>query len=570
MLRYLLLALVLFSCSHKPEGNPDSALFDQLVIVGTNDFHGYLLPTETNVQGAKVISGGAEWFAGYVRILERKYGDRLIMLDGGDLFQGTLESNSFLGAPVVDFYNLLPYRAAAVGNHEFDYGPRKRGEKDRLGAFKDRMAQAKFPFVQANIYRDGKPWKEKNLFPSVLVNAGDYKVGIIGLTTVTTPAKTLPQNVVGLEFRDFVQPTLEQAQALRARGADFVMITTHEGGEREGEPIYELLRALPAGTIDALVGGHAHAEVHEFVQGVPVIQSRTRGQFFGRIDLFVNKATRKIDPSRTRIHEMQAVCGTWFQGKESCDAKLAKPELLPLRPAMYEGEAVEADTRVKEVLAPYFAKTAQKKKEVLGRAKRDFAYFPSGENEMGVLFLKAFRWKFPQAKVAYTNGGGIRRKFTEGPVTYGDLYEVHPFDNYSVAVKMNGRLLKRIIEVGVSGSQSIPAVSGLRVKYADQENPEFNRDLNGDGKEDKWERNRLLSLQWDDGRSVGDEEVFWVATNDYLVSGGDNLEHVFSAIPARDKKYSDTTQRDMVAEYLRAHKRIALPPAGEPKIEAVR
>ncbi|MET5012488.1 hypothetical protein AAHH80_35355, partial [Burkholderia pseudomallei] len=80
------------------------------MIVGTNDFHGYLRTVESELGGEKVLIGGAEWFAGHVRILEKKYGDRLVLLDGGDMFQGTMESNLFLGKSVVDFYNLLPYR----------------------------------------------------------------------------------------------------------------------------------------------------------------------------------------------------------------------------------------------------------------------------------------------------------------------------------------------------------------------------------------------------------------------------------------------------------------------------
>ncbi|RYZ96182.1 MAG: bifunctional metallophosphatase/5'-nucleotidase, partial [Proteobacteria bacterium] len=156
---------------------PNPARYDQIVLVGTNDFHGYLRPVEAGLGGEKVILGGAEWFAGHVRILEKKYGDKLVLLDAGDLFQGTMESNLFLGKSVVDYYNLLPYRAAAIGNHEFDYGDKKRGGPDYLGALKARMLQAKFPFVQANIFSTatGKPWREKNLSPSTLFEAGGYK-----------------------------------------------------------------------------------------------------------------------------------------------------------------------------------------------------------------------------------------------------------------------------------------------------------------------------------------------------------------------------------------------------------
>lgn len=569
----------LFACSHSATTN--DAAYDHLVVVGTNDFHGYLRPVETAVEGHKVIVSGAEWFAGYVRVMERKFGDRLILLDGGDLFQGTLESNEFLGKPVVDYYNLLPYRAAAVGNHEFDYGPRKKGDGDRLGALKDRMAEANFPFLQANIFRrEGELWREKNLFPSVMVNAGGYKVGVIGLTTLSTPAKTLPQNVASLVFKDFLEPTLKEAKALRAQGADVVLITTHEGGEKEGGPLFELLKALPKGTIDAVVSGHAHSEVREFVHGVPVIQSRSRGIYFGRIDLYVNKKTRRVDPARTKIHDMHWICGTWFRTEEGCDQKFAKDrlaagkvkaaDLFPLREPVYEGEVVKPDPAVRKALAPYFAKTDKKKREVLGHAKADFDWYPSGENQMGFLFIEAYRNRFPYARVIYNNGGGIRRRFFRGPMTYGDLYEVHPFENYAVAVEMNGRQLKDLLRLGVSGANMIPSVWGVKVEYYGDDKPGYRRDINGDGKREDWERDRLKSVTWEKtGRRVGDEEVFWLATNDYLASGGDNTAHVFDSIPPARRRYLEISQRDVVAEYLRKRPGLSLPKKDEPRIHKV-
>jgi 5'-nucleotidase len=588
-MRYWLL-LLLVSCASAPitsgpkkEFFPDPELYDRLVVVGTNDFHGYLKPVETDLQGNKVILGGAEWFAGYVRILEEKFGDQLILLDGGDLFQGTMESNLFLGKPVVDYYNLLPYRAAVVGNHEFDYGPRKKNDPDRLGAFKDRMAEANFPFVQANIFwkKSKKLWKEKNLYPSVMIQAGKYKVGVIGLTTISTPAKTLPKNVEKLEFRDFLEPTLNEIKQLRSKGADFILITTHEGGEKPGEPLYELLGKLPSGSVDAVVSGHAHAEVNEMVFNVPVIQSKARGLHFGRIDLFVKKEDRKIDTTLTKIYPMHWICGTWFQNQESCDSKGAKDllasgkdkirDLFPLRSPVYEGKVVQPDLSVRAILEPYFAQTEEKKKEKLGVAQVDFEYLPSGENQMGFLFLEAFQDAFPYAKVIFHNGGGIRRKFFKGDITYGDLYEVHPFDNFAVAVKMKGKQLKDLVRLGVSGANSIPAVRGVKVTYFGDEDQKYLRDVNNDGKKENWERNRLDSLLWEKTlEPVKDEEEFWLATNDYLASGGDNTAHVFGSIPETQRKYLDLTQRDVVAEYLRRNPNLPLPRKEEMRILRVK
>lgn len=573
-----LLCLAFTRCAHSV---PNAERHTQLVIVGTNDFHGYLRPWEGKFGGDHVVSGGAEWFAGHVRVLEKKFGDRLVLLDAGDIFQGTMESNLFKGESTMAYYNLLPYRAAAVGNHEFDYGPIVKNNPDRLSAIRARIQQAKFPFVQANIFLRGTNnlWREKNLHPSVIVQAGGYKVGIMGLTTITTPVKTIPQNVSPLEFRALLPAALAEAQTLRREGADLVLLTTHEGGEKPGEPLYELLHALPKGTFDAVVSGHSHSEIHEFVNGVPVIQSKTRGVFFGRIDLFVDRTTRKVDASLTKIHDIHPICGVWFRNMESCDTKLARDlitagkskeaDFVPVRKVIYEGEEVKADLPVRGALAPFFQKIDRISAEKLATAKRDFETFASGETEMGTLFTRAFHWKYPQAKVVYLNGGGIRRPFLKGDMKYSDLFEVHPFDNYVALVKITGKQLRSILEIGVSGAQKIPSVYGVRAEYRAGDRPEYWRDLNGDGRKDFWERNRLVSLTWDNGKPVKDTEEFWVATIDFLVNGGDNQDSVYDSIPANRKNYTEQPSRDVVAEYLRAHKGIALPTNDQARLKVL-
>jgi 5'-nucleotidase len=473
---------------------------------------------------------------------------------------------------VVDYYNLIGYTAAAIGNHEFDYGPRRKGDPDRLGAIRDRIKQAKFPFLAANIFwkKNGKLWREKNLHPSILIEVNGRKVGVMGLTTPDTPLKTLPANTHMFEYRDFLEPAKQEAAKLRAQGAELVLVTTHEGSE-DRTTLNKMLHELPPGTIDAVVAGHAHAEVHEFVNGVPVIQSKTKGLFFGRIDLYINKATGKLEPSLTKIHGMTAICGTWYKKSESCDPRTKEKDLFPLRAPTYEGMAVKPDPKVTEVLKPYFAKTDELRKEVLGHAERDFEYLPSGESEMGFLFLDAFREKIPYARVSYHNGGGLRRKLLKGPITFGDLYELHPFDNSAVVVKMNGRKFKDLMRVGVSGNNMIPFFSGVKATYHADDNAAYLRDVNGDGKKETWERDRLATLVWEKtGKPVLDTEVFWISTNDFLATGGDGTQHIFDPIPLKDKRYLDVSTRDLVADYLRKHKGLSLPPRQEMRLEKVK
>ena len=167
-----------------------------LSVVATTDLHGGVLP-----RGAR---GGVAALGGYVRNLRAaRLADRggVLLVDSGDMFQGTLESGLNEGAAVVRAYNTLGYSAVAIGNHEFDYGPvgpdetvQKPGEDPR-GALKARASEARFPFLAANTIDDatGKPVAWPNVKPSTIVTVAGVKVGLVGVTTIDTATTTVIQ-----------------------------------------------------------------------------------------------------------------------------------------------------------------------------------------------------------------------------------------------------------------------------------------------------------------------------------------------------------------------------------------
>src|SRR6185436_677665 len=109
-------------------------------------------------------------------------------------------SNVFEGEPVVKGYNAIRYSAAAVGNHEFDYGPAgpdtvaRTADQDPLGALKKNAAMATFPFLAANVTEKATGRTPSWAKRYTMVNAGGAKIGIIGLSTPDTPTVTMPQN----------------------------------------------------------------------------------------------------------------------------------------------------------------------------------------------------------------------------------------------------------------------------------------------------------------------------------------------------------------------------------------
>lgn len=255
-----------------PPAQPSHASAVHLVLVGTNDLHGWLEPHTETRSGHTATEGGFATFAGYVDILRAHDPGRVVLLDAGDLFQGTLISNLFEGEPVIEAYNQLGYTAAAVGNHEFDYGPKgphavpaSPGE-DPFGALEANIARAHFPFLAANLVdaQTGEPPAWLHGDGTLLKDVGGVKLGIVGLATPSTPSTTNPTNVRSLRFTPMAPVALAAAQSLRKKGADAVVLIAHAGAHcAQGSPpadlgscdvgdaeIIDLLRALPDGTFD--------------------------------------------------------------------------------------------------------------------------------------------------------------------------------------------------------------------------------------------------------------------------------------------------------------------------------
>src|SRR5450755_1610671 len=221
----LVVLLATVACSHPAPPHERVAKVQEKVartisIVGTNDLHGALdrLPLfggfMKNLRAARAADGGG-----------------VLLIDAGDLFQGTLESNLAEGADVIKAYNQLGYAASAIGNHEFDYGPVgpavivKSPDEDPRGALKARASEAKFPFVVTNILdaASGARINWPNMPASTLVEVAGTEIGILGATTESTPFTTMPANFLGLEMgKPTAKYITDEAKVLRARGAQVV------------------------------------------------------------------------------------------------------------------------------------------------------------------------------------------------------------------------------------------------------------------------------------------------------------------------------------------------------------
>ena len=468
-----------------------------LSIVGTNDLHGH-------VRALPIL-------AGHINNLRRRRGEdgAVLLLDGGDLFQGTLVSNLAEGAPVIDAYNLIGYSAASVGNHEFDYGPEGEAATpsgpgdDPRGALRARARQARFPLLAANIYQGQRRVDWQNAPATTMLTAGGVRVGVIGVTTESTPHTTIAANFAGLRIRPLAETIAEHARRLRGEGARVVIVTSHAGGRCEsfGDPhdlssceadqeIFEVARALPRDAVDVIVAGHTHRGVAHWVNGVAIIESHAYGRAFGRVDLTVELPSGRLVDHR--IYPPHELCREGRADDGDCVS------------APYEGEPVTPDERVISSLAPSLARARVQRERPLGVvAGAQITRTRTDECPLGNLIVDLMRAARPDADVALTNGGGLRAPLPAGPLTYGRFYEAQPFDNRFAHVTITGAELTEVMRAALTRQGSFLSVSGVRVQGRC--------------------RGGQLEVRLTDerGRAIPPTRRLHMVTSDFLATGGD-------------------------------------------------
>jgi len=502
----------------------------RLTIVATSDFHGALEPRFAKILGGREV-GGIDILAAYFRAIRRDNPGGVLLLDAGDLYQGTLISAASEGRAVVDFYNAVGYDAAALGNHDFDFGPigyhsvPTCAEDDPLGVLKERLRQARFPFLSANLLdrRSGQPLDWPNLKPYVIFERRGIRVAVIGLSSVDTPLVTNPANVRDLEFRPLLASLRRVLPEVRQKGASVVIVLAHVGlsvDEKSGAVaghLAELARSLEPGEVDLILGGHEHVPYVARINGIPVMQSWPNGQSFARCELFVDPRAGKVLQERTVLHEGDFVLRAERDGQ----------------PVRFLGRRMLPQTKYVRLLRRFKASIAHLQSIRLGRAAADLANRTGLDSPVGNLVTDAMRAADDSIDIAMYNAGGLRTSIPCGEVTFGRLFEVVPFDNNLVKVTLTGAQVREILEHGLAAQYGVMEVSGLKVVF-DPEAPAGQR---------------ILAITGPDGVELDLAAFYVVGTNEFVLNGGDGY---YTFARGKDIQNTYTLIRELVASYIKA------------------
>ncbi len=505
----------------------------QVQVLGTNDFHGRLLPDGGNAAGAGP-------YATAINELRAEYAPgNTIFTAAGDLIgASTFESFIQDDEPTIDALNAMGLEVSAAGNHEFD-----QGYEDFVGRVQDR---ANWEYIATNV---DEPEGRDDLAESWTKTIDGVDFGFVGAVTEDLPALVNPAGMTDVGVLDIVDSVNSEAAALKAGGADVIVLLVHEGSPTtdclsasftDPATVWGNIVQNTSADVDAIISGHTHLAyncrytVQDWVDESRTVTRRpvvSAGQYGTNL----NQLVFNFDTTSGALVEIeQNVIGT-------------------------AGVGYEPDPTVQAIVqdAVDFAEIAGA--EVLGQMEGPFnraVYQPAsgqtenrgGESTLGNLVAEVQRWatQLPEAGVesdiAFMNPGGLRADMTgETPTNAGDPRDltfrqaanVQPFANTLVNMVLTGAQIETVLEQQWqrTAQGGVPSRPFLRLGVSDGftytyvETPvtvsvpnsapvsTFRGEVTG---------------MWLDGEPIDPASTYSVTVNSFLGTGGDNFHELAS------------------------------------------
>jgi 5'-nucleotidase/UDP-sugar diphosphatase len=519
----LAIGLLLCLCGAGMASGSDPIKID---IVYTNDIAGGIGATEATFMNREFppIVGGAATAGRYIccaREQAEKNGRGFLLLDAGDVFQGTPVGTLTKGEAIIHALNMLGYDAMGIGNHEYDEGTENLRRLSKI---------AKFPFLTANTIdaQTGQP--VDYVKPYIIKEIKGLKVALIGLTTVDTPIYAFPKNVEGLQFLPAAPAMEKYIKEVREKGADLVIGLVHLGipydpdegwgeimdrearGEKKEWRLNAMELAHQVSGIDLMFCGHIERGYREPWEDPShhTLLFQNYGHFTG-----LGQVTIEVDP------ETKTISGYSLPALDGGLVTLFQDEFCPLNEM-----CVKVDSLI--------AEAEKGMDEPIGRALTTLHRGDAATSLMGHLTVDAMRER-TDSDFAFTNLGGIRAEIPEGEITPRDVFDVLPFGNRVVVINMTGKFLKEIMEWRVKGLRAGVIMSGARIVF-NRNRPDFDR----------------ITTFEIGGQTLDPDKVYRVATTDYIAQGNIGLE-VMKTIPQEDIYYTGVMVRSMVESYIKKH-----------------
>jgi len=514
----------------------------ELSILHINDHHSYLEPHEARInlngQQTKVDIGGFSAVNGKLYELRKKYKNSLV-LHAGDAITGTLYFTLFGGSADAAVMNAGNFHYFTLGNHEFDAG--------NEGLLK-LLEPLKIPVLSANVIPDKNSILYNKWKPYDIFTVDGEKIAIIGLDTVN---KTVNSSSPGkdVKFYDEIATAQIMANALKQQGINKIILLSHAGSEKNIEI------AQKVNDIDVIVTGDSHylygndelrglklPVIYEYPlefknpNGEPVFVME--GWAYSAVvgDLGVKfspegiaSITRKIPHVLMSSHKLQVknAEGKWTEltGDE-------RKKALDTLKSMKSISLDDHDAKTDMLISKYKSEKDRLAQEIVGVITG--SAMPGGsanripnkagsnpEGSIATRFIAETMYnELKTVDLTIQNAGGVRADILPGNVTFNDAYTFLPFGNTLYTYKMEGSLVKQVLEDAmqfalVDGSTgAFPYGAGIRYEANEIPNAEGKRLVSVE----------VLNKQTQQWEPIDDNKRYLVGTNAYVASGKDGYK----------------------------------------------
>ncbi|AZP19319.1 twin-arginine translocation signal domain-containing protein [Streptomyces aquilus] len=544
------------AAEHRPAKSPKTWSFS---ILGTTDLHSHVFDwdyyKDAAYSDAKGNSVGVARVATLIKQQRAAKGEhRVLLVDAGDIIQGTSLAYYFArvqpitdkGAPkhpMAVAMNHMRYDAAALGNHEFNYG---------IEVLRKFEQQCHFPLLGANALdaKTLKPAFQPYTVKRICVpGAPDIKVGILGLTN---PGIALwdKDNVSGkMVFPGLVEQAKKYVPRLRALGCDVVFLTDHSGLDGstswgDSLPYVENASNLVAEQvpgIDAILVGHTHVEVPSYT-----VKNAETGEEVLLSEPYCWGYRLSVFDFELELHH-----GQW---------KVTSKTAQTLNP-----KDVDEDPEIKKVLEADHELVVKYVNTAVGTCTQDLSAAESCWKDVPIMdFIHKVQMETVKAGLSASDAAlpliSVAAPFSrtadipQGSVTIKDIAGLYIYDNTLYGKKLTGAQLKDYLEFAAKYYYQVPA--GTKVDTATLTNANkfwdymYDTAAGVDYEIDiaQAEGSRIKNLTYN-GAPVADDQVFVVAVNNYRANGGSGYPHIATA----DIAYSSTNEiRQLMIDYVTA------------------
>lgn len=403
----------------------------------------------------------------------------------------------------------------ALGNHEYDWGI-----DSVIDTQNATLKNSTIPVLAANVYdkTTGKPVSYTK--PYVIIERDGVKIGIIGIVdNKEFPDIIMPAYIQNVDFKDPVPVVNKLATDLRGQGAQIVIVLAHMGANQDkttGAITGNLIDfAKQVKDVDAIFGGHTHTIITTKVNGIPVGVAGSYGNGF-------------IDLKITLNAEGTVTAGDMKYNSDIPLYQTANP--------VVDAEVQDIVDKANKDVGPIF-------NEVIGQAAIDLTRAqsaqPYGDSILGNWAAQVTK-DAVGADFGFANNGGLRIDIPKGNITVGTIFQLMPFDNTIVTMKMTGAQIKTVLEQAVQDGGKGIQVAGLSFKY-DLSMPSMQR---------------VFDMKKSDGTPIDMNTSYLVATNNFIGTGGDGFKGFTD--PDVAKSYIDTYKlvRDAFIEAVKNQKTV--------------